>query len=234
MRNKTRLAIGSRLLQRRAPSPIGALARGLLAGAVGAFAQEQFFKLTSSIAPKPTQVPESEGGKPRDEQAETALETTARRVFESLMRRGPLSLQQKRQAGQAVHYAFGAAWGGLYALTRESLGAVPPPPLFGAVVWAVGDNVVLPLFRLAGWPVKYSLKEHLYALVAHMPYAGATGLSYELLREVGLSPFAALPALLALRARAFFHKTPPGWVAMKSSPAPVRFFWQVADEAFAH
>src|SRR5437868_249348 len=149
MRTKTRLLIASRLARERSPTPLGAFFKGLLAGAAGAFIQNQFFKATEKLKLKPdgSHVPEEEGGKPEPESEETSLETVAHRWVEGLMRRGPLSQEGKEAGGAAVHYLFGAGWGGLYGLARESFPWMSPA-LFGAVVWLLSDNVILPAFRL--------------------------------------------------------------------------------------
>ena len=47
-------------------------------------------------------------------------------------------------------------------------------------------------------------------------------------------PLAALPAIIALRAHLWLRKTPPGKVFASRKPAPVQWFWQAADRAFAH
>src|SRR6266850_3295346 len=138
MRTKTKLAIASRLARRRGPTPLGAFLKGLLAGAAGAFVQNQFFKATQRLKPDASQVPEEEGGKPQPESKETSPETVARRWTEGLMLRGPLSPEGKRKGGSAVHYLFGAGWGGLYGLARESFPWMSPA-LFGALVWLLSD-----------------------------------------------------------------------------------------------
>src|SRR5205807_6128194 len=132
-----------------------------------ACAQNLFFRLTrgTRLEPKETRLSWAEGGKPDDEQSENSLETIAHRFVEGLMRRGPLDEAEKKKAAQMVHYLYGALWGGLYGLTRESLPRVPPQA-FGALVWMLSENVLLPAFRVSAWPQKYSLSEHRYALQA--------------------------------------------------------------------
>ncbi|MGI5862805.1 MAG: hypothetical protein ACOX6T_12205 [Myxococcales bacterium] len=165
-------------------TPLGALFRGMVAGAIGAYAQNVFFKRTAKIAP-PT--PEGVFTPPEEEQKrEIALETTARRFTEGMMKRGPLTDAQKKRGATLVHYAFGAMWGGLYGLTRETLPATRNPlgvAAYSAAVWMLADNVVLPAFKLAAWPQKYPLKTHAYALAAHFAYGTAIASSYETMRR---------------------------------------------------
>ncbi|AKU91706.1 hypothetical protein [Vulgatibacter incomptus] len=57
---------------------------------------------------------------PRDRRAadEVATETAARRLFEGVTRRR-LPDERRKLAGDLMHYATGAAWGGLYALVAR-------------------------------------------------------------------------------------------------------------------
>jgi hypothetical protein len=205
---------------RKAPSPLGALARGLVAGAVGAGVQSLFFLATKRWMPKPSEVP-PELSKPEPEaRGETSLETVARRTTEGLMQRGPLDAGTKQAASSAVHYAFGAAWGGLYGLARET---TPVSPIgFGAIVWMASDNFLLPLFRLAAWPKHYSLKEHHYALQAHFAYGLGTAAAYAVMRDAGPMPLGTLPAVIGLQAWAWLLRTPPARLLRKTKPWPRR------------
>jgi hypothetical protein len=210
------------------PSPLGALARGLFAGAAGAGVQSLFFRATANVAPGQSEPSERET-KP-DGQDETELQTVSRRFAEGLMQRGPLEGAAKNRAASAAHFLFGAAWGGLYGLWRESGRA--PASLFGLAVWMLSDNLILPLFRLSAWPHRYSLKEHAYAAEAHIVYGLSTAAAYALLRDVGPDlPLEALPALAALQLRSWWRRTPPARLMRRAEPLPVRFFEQLAQRA---
>ena len=162
----------------RRKTPVRALLEGIVAGAIGAGVQSLFFRATAKIAPKP---PKDAFRAPEPEQAnENALETTARRLVEDLAQRGPLDETQKARLGEAVHYGFGAGWGGLYGLVRASYprawsaGGVGA---FSLAVWMLGDNVLLPAFRLAGLPHRYPVRSHAYAAAAHLAYGAGTALA---------------------------------------------------------
>jgi hypothetical protein len=206
----------------KAPSPLGALLRGLAAGAIGAGAQSLFFFATKKWRPSPTEIPPGSGKPEVEAIGETNIETVARRTTEGLMRRGPLDAASKSAAGSLVHYAFGAAWGGLYGLAREttrvsSLG-------FGAVVWMASDNLLLPAFRLTAWPARYSVKEHHYALQAHFVYGVSTAAAYAVLRDVGPLPLGTVPAMVGLQAWAWLLRTPPARLLRKNQHWPRRVF----------
>lgn len=189
-------------------SPLGALFRGLVAGAVGSYVQTVFLKRTASLAP-PT--PKDVFTPPEEEQqGELPTSTVARRTVEGMLRRGPLSPEQKKRGGNLVHYAFGAAWGGLYGLSRESFPSLASPLgslAWGALVWGASDNLLLPAFKLGAWPNKYPAKMHGYYLAAHLAYGAGLSASYELMRRQLYDALAA--GLWAIGARRAVGKRLP-------------------------
>jgi len=155
-------------------SPTGALVRGVIAGAAGSLAMSVFFAVTKKLklAPVP---PRGAFDPPETEQREESeTQVVARRFIEKLMQRGPIA--HKELGGELVHYAFGAGWGTAYGATATSLrglATLPGALAFGGVVWVVSDHVIVPGFRLAGWPQHYPPKNHIYALAAHLVYGAA-------------------------------------------------------------
>lgn len=136
-----------------------------------------FFRATRSLTPGPD--PHAFHPPDPQQQHESATATLARRLVEGLARRGPLDEQAKERVGTLVHYGFGAAWGGLYGMLRTSfpaLRSVRGVTGFSVGVWMASDNLMLPLFRLAAWPQRYRLRNHAYAIAAHLAYgAGVAG-----------------------------------------------------------
>jgi putative membrane protein len=173
------------------PTPLGALARGLAAGAVGSAVQDLFFQATRAIAPA---TPRDVFSPPEPEQRdETATQTVARRLVACFMQR-PLSREGKAKGGVVVHYAFGAALGGGYGLLRETVPAARTPAgviAFGVTAWVVGDDLVLPAFRLAAGPAAYPLKTHAYAIAAHLVFSAAVAAAYEAMRPRSIAGAAA-------------------------------------------
>jgi hypothetical protein len=155
----------------RRKTPIGALFEGLVAGAIGAGLQTLFFRLTAPIAPKP---PKEAFTPPEPVQAEEApSETVVRRFVEGMAKRGPLDEQSKKRLGTILHFRFGAGWGALFGLWRASFPRLWSPAGvagFSLVVWMVSNNIVMPAFKLAGWPHRYPLRSHAYAIAAHLVY----------------------------------------------------------------
>lgn len=163
-----------------------------MAGAFGSLVQTLFFAATKSVAPKP---PKDAFSPPEPEQAdETETQTVARRVVEGLAQQ-PLDDKEKRLGGQLVHYGFGAGWGGLYGVTlgpsrrlRGPLGVLA----FSTLVWGLSDNVILPLFKIAGPATAYPAKSHAYAIAAHLAYGAAVAGAFELLRPASAKTLLAL------------------------------------------
>jgi uncharacterized protein DUF1440 len=179
-------------------SPLAALTEGLVAGLAGALAQDLFFALTKRITPPP---PKDVFLPPEPEQrAETATQTVARRVIEGLAQRGPV--RHPELGGALVHYAFGSAWGGLYGIAAGSirpLRSLSGGALFGLAVWSVSDNVLLPAFRLSAGPHQYPVKNHLYAIVAHVVYGAAASASLNALTRLTPQLVSAAAAAVLVR-----------------------------------
>jgi len=92
-----------------------------------------------------------------------------------------LTKSEKKIAGDAVHYAFGTAVGGLYGGLAEvepevSAGVGLP---FGTVFWLVADETAVPLLGLSKAPTEYPISTHVYALASHLVY----GLTADIVRR---------------------------------------------------
>jgi len=176
----------------RRKTPVRALLEGLAAGAIGAGVQSLFFRATARIVPE---TPEWAFAPPEAEQAnESALETAARRLVEGLAQRGPLDAPRKERLGQAIHFGFGAAWGGLYGLVRASYPRVWSPAGVGAFslgVWMLGDNLLLPALRMAGPPRNYPWRMHAYSAAAHVAFGAGTAAALAAADRLPLVPVVA-------------------------------------------
>ena len=172
-------------------SPLGAFCAGLAAGFAGALAQNLFFAGTKRLAPAPA--PDVFAPVEPEQKNEMPTQTVARRMTEQLARRGPL--EHPAGAAQAVHLAFGSAWGSVFGLVAGSLPRVDTLKgglAFGGVVWMLSDNLLLPAFRLSAWPHHYPVKTHLYAVAAHAVYGAVVASTFAALGR------AATPAAAAV------------------------------------
>lgn len=95
----------------------------------------------------------------------------------------PLDKKEKERGGTFFHYAFGATTGGIYAglsqlapVTGVGLG-VP----YGAAVWLVADEMVVPALGLSRSAAEYPVSIHAYALASHVVYGLTTDLVLRML-----------------------------------------------------
>lgn len=109
-------------------SPLGALGRGLVAGAAGTAA------LTTSqlVAAKLT------GG-----EMPTAAGVVARRIAEGVFQKN-VPADRDPALNQAMHWTYGSAWGGVYGLTQATLRwpVLPHGLLFGSLVGTAGTGLL--------------------------------------------------------------------------------------------
>lgn len=176
------------------------IAKGLAIGAAGglaaAWVMNQFQSLLTGIvqgAQKPHGAQSTQNGMPRhgagaeleklglDNEQDNAAERTANiiaaKVFDY-----ELTKNQKHVGGQVTHYVFGATTGALYGAAAEMLPKVSIGTglAFGAAVWLVADEIIVPAAGLSRSASEYPLSKHAYALASHLVYGATT----ELLRRV--------------------------------------------------
>jgi hypothetical protein len=96
-----------------------------------------------------------------------------------------LAAHEKEAAGAVAHYAMGATSGAIYGALAElspatTAGAGLP---FGAAVWLVADEGLVPALGLSKPPTEYPLSTHAYALSSHLVYGLATELVRRAVRQ---------------------------------------------------
>ena len=149
----------------------GAVA-GLIGGIVASFVMSQFQTLVSALSEE-----EKKSKKKKDEPANVkTAEAISENVFDHRLKKS-----EKETAGEAVHYAMGATSGLIYGIASEfapmtTVGLGLP---FGAAVWLVADDVVVPALGLAKPATEYPLSTHAYALSSRLVY----GLTTDLVRR---------------------------------------------------
>ncbi len=92
-----------------------------------------------------------------------------------------LTQREKEAAGTAFHYAMGATSGALYGAVAEIIprvkaGAGLP---FGAAVWVIADEGVVPALGLSKPATEYPISIHAYAFTSHLIF----GLTTEVVRR---------------------------------------------------
>jgi len=92
-----------------------------------------------------------------------------------------LTHDEKEMAGAVAHYAMGATSGAIYGIAAElapaATAGVGLP--FGAAVWALADEGLVPALGLSKSSTEYPLSIHAYAFASHLVF----GLSAEVVRR---------------------------------------------------
>lgn len=168
---------------------------GLAGGLVASWTMNQFQAAWTRLAEnaekphgaqsmKPSEGSTGNQGGDTKEQDDATVET-AKAISENVFGH-ELQESEKRPAGAAVHYAFGAASGGVYGAVAEVVPQVTTAAglPFGGAVWLFGDEITVPLLGLAKPPTEYPLSTHVYALASHLVYGATAELSRRAVRHM--------------------------------------------------
>ena len=92
-----------------------------------------------------------------------------------------LTKSEKEKAGAVAHYAMGVASGAIYGGVAEVMpvATVAEGIPFGAAVWVLADEAIVPAMGLSRNPTDYPVSIHAYSLASHLVY----GLTTELVRR---------------------------------------------------
>jgi hypothetical protein len=156
----------------------GALA-GAIGGLAGTYAMNHFQRWWSQTVHGAEPVSAAGRHDARDWQelaeGQNSNEIAAQTVAVHTLGR-PLERRELKPAATAVHFAFGAAMGGLYGAfyeispaTRKMGGAA-----FGTTVWAAADEVAMPMLGLSGPATEHPPERHVHAFAAHIVFGVTT------------------------------------------------------------
>jgi putative membrane protein len=185
-----------RIIRRKSSDPLKGMIAGAAGGLVASWVMNQFQALLSRMThgvERPHGAQSLQQGSPRhgvarelqkrgrDREADTAAVRTAVVVSDRLFGLELAEREKREIAGAVVHYAFGVATGGLYGAIAElkpatTTGAGLP---FGAAVWLIADEIIVPALGLSKSPTKYPLSTHAYSIASHLVY----GLTTEIMRR---------------------------------------------------
>lgn len=166
------------------------LAAGVVAGIVASWVMNQFQSTWSKLIEgkeKPHGAQSLQEGSPHhgvareleergsDDEEDNAAVRAGTAVTEFVFDK-KLTREEKQTAGAVAHYAMGAASGAIYGAAAEftplaTAGAGLP---FGAAVWLVADEAVVPAAGLSKGPTEYPLSVHAYALASHLVFGAST------------------------------------------------------------
>jgi len=171
-------------LQNHPPSIVKGLAAGAIGGLVASWVMERFQYAWMALANNEEQKQESVETSNEEPVTIKAAEAVSQKIFGH-----ELAKNEKKIAGDAVHYATGGTSAAVYGVAAEfvpevTAGAGIP---FGTAVWLVIDEGAVPLMRLSKGPTEYPLSTHVYALVSHFVYGVTTEVVRRTLRRSVLS-----------------------------------------------
>src|ERR1700749_5058660 len=147
--------------------------RGIVAGAVGglvaSFVMNQF---QAGVAYIEEDVLDLETPKPRGDDATVK---TAHAISKKVRGR-KVAQRDKKKAGSAVHYGFGAMCGAVYGLLAETVPGSKAGfgTAYGSTVWALADEIAVPALGLSAPISKTPAGSHAKALASHLVYGLTT------------------------------------------------------------
>jgi putative membrane protein len=158
------------MFKRRRPNYAKGALAGIAGGLVASFAMNQFQGVLAKAMPH-----QRNGSRRSNKEPATVkiAETLSRRVFDH-----ELAPKERARAGNAVHYAFGAATGALYGVLAEAKATsrLGFGTLFGSVLWFVADEIVVPRLGLSGPASDYTASTHASSWASHLVYGITTDL----------------------------------------------------------
>ena len=183
--------------RRRHPNVLRGLATGITAGIAATLIMDQFQKI-STAGQKATEKQlrlanhESAEAIERDqqqeehqaEQQEDSTEIVARKIAHVAGKE--LASEEKKKAGQAVHYAFGTLMGAVYGVATELVPEVTTGggTAYGTLLFLIADEVAVPAFQLSPPPREGPPRDHLQHWAAHVVYGGSLELVRSIMRRL--------------------------------------------------
>jgi putative membrane protein len=179
----------------RESSVLKGLAAGIVGGLVASWTMNQFQALWQKLAEGEERshgAQSMQQGSPRhgigrelaekgiDDPKDTAPARLAQAIAVDVFGR-ELTKEEKETGGAIAHYAMGVASGALYGAVAEVLPEATTGfgLTFGAAVWAVADEGIVPALGLSKSATEYPLSIHTYAFASHLVY----GLTTEAVRR---------------------------------------------------
>lgn len=162
----------------RGESPLGALGRGLLAGAAGTAAMTVYQRVLARGSDDRA----NEEGSNDDPWANApAPAQVARRILEGVFRH-EVTAAQIPLLTTTMHWSYGSAWGSGYGALQGTLRARPVKSGLGFGTWMwTASYAALVLMGIYRPPWRYPSNELAADLSSHLVYGIATALAYEAL-----------------------------------------------------
>lgn len=183
-------------MPRSTPSVVRGVVAGAVAGVAATLLMDQFQKLGAAAqkasekqqklaaGESPWAIAHQQAEKEQEAAAqENSTEIVARKIVAAAG--SELAPEQRKQAGNAVHYTFGTMMGVVYGVAAEILPEVTSGggTAFGTVLFLGADEIAVPTLRLAPPPTTTAPTDHLQHWAAHVVYGGSLELVRSLLRR---------------------------------------------------
>lgn len=157
-------------------TPVGAIVRGLVAGAIGTAVFTGYQTAKSRL----TNGGGGDSGPPESWDEASTPAKAGKKFLEGVFDEHP-KVEHIPALSQAMHWGFGVAWGPVYGIMRESFKAHPivQGAALGSLVVAF-DYTALPAMKLYSPPWEYSPKTLATDLGNHLVYGLGVAGGYEL------------------------------------------------------
>ncbi|ADV66299.1 hypothetical protein [Deinococcus maricopensis] len=160
------------------------MARGALAGAVGTLCMGQFAVrvvpiLTRDEPPATPGAPDRDVISPFGQQHRPGESSTAaigRRAYTAVTGRAP-DARTAAALSEAVHWGMGVGSGALFGLLTGARTAPALGVAFGAALWTLVDETLVPLLGLQDGPRGTSVRTHAARLGMHLAYGTGLGVA---------------------------------------------------------
>jgi hypothetical protein len=163
------------------PTPLGAIRRGLLGGAVGTAAMTAWQNLSSKLAESDSGSGGSFAGEPKDPWKEApAPAKVAKRVAAGVFEK-EIPADRVGFVSEAMHWGYGIGCGAVYGIFAGTVGrsTLRGGLVFGTGLWASSYAQLVPM-GLYEPPWKYPPKTLALDLSYHLVYGAAVAAAYRL------------------------------------------------------
>lgn len=158
-------------------TPLGALARGLVAGIAGTAAMTAYQELVAKIRGGESKEPTRWVDTPVPAQL-------GKRIVEGVLDR-KVTLKDAPLLTNAMHWGYGVSWGGIYGLVQESIraNAAADGAALGTALWG-SSYIAMPAIGLQEQIWKYPPKELAIEFSYHLVYGLGVAAAYRALDDL--------------------------------------------------
>ena len=197
IKKSTGLKVPYRLKRTVKPNPLEGFALGLVGANLGLLAmtlyQNYAAKPIFEASPEADKNPSGSldsisavGKLHKDDESSTAA--VGRMVHEKVTGEPPKTDNAAKAMSYAVHWGFGMLMGGLYGALRSGKGSgssdLGVGLAYGTGLWAIGDELAVPILGLQEGPTKSPKTMHANRLVSHLLYGAGLAIGTQAITHV--------------------------------------------------